>query len=127
MRCGRWCRVGSCAANASPDRIDVVAEYPEPAVALASAVPQTQTSMLTAFDISPWLVCLWIAGSVFALALLIGQQRRFVRGLGRLSVLSTHIVRAESKAGCPALVGAWRPQVVLPADFEHVTARPNVS
>ena len=28
------------------------------------------------------------------------------------------MLRAEATAGCPALLGAWRPVVVLPADFE---------
>src|SRR4029077_12446784 len=32
---------------------------------------------------------------------------------------SSDVLRAESTCGCPALVGAIRPRIVLPADFEQ--------
>ncbi len=53
------------------------------------------------------------------LALFSRQQRRFVRGLGTLSPIGADIAIARTTVGCPALVGAWRPRIVLPADFEQ--------
>ncbi|MEO6689004.1 MAG: TonB family protein [Dokdonella sp.] len=65
-----------------------------------------------------WLIGVFTSGAGFAL-----QQRLFLRSLGRLHALdrdaSKHrIVRAESSMGSPALIGAWRPRIVLPADFD---------
>jgi hypothetical protein len=46
------------------------------------------------------------------------EQRRFMRSLGTLAPLDAQLLRAQSNAGCPALIGVWRPRIVLPADFE---------
>jgi TonB family protein len=83
-------------------------------IPVAPAVP-----VVNAFDPLPWLGVAWALGLAISLAVLAWQQRRFVRALGRLSVVGERIVRAEATAGCPALVGAWQPRVVLPADFER--------
>ncbi len=69
--------------------------------------------------IAPWLFAVWLAGLAMALALFVRQQRRFVRGLGQLSSIDADTAIAQTIAGCPALVGAWRPRIVLPADFEQ--------
>ncbi len=60
---------------------------------------------------------LWPAGTLLMLALTVRRQRAFVRSLGSLhappngAYLSASVIE-------PMLVGAWRPRVVLPADFE---------
>jgi TonB family protein len=72
-----------------------------------------------AFNPAPWLALLWSTGVLLALVWLIGQQRRFMRGLGALSEDADDALRAQATAGCPALVGVWRPRIVLPADFEQ--------
>src|SRR5581483_10770674 len=79
-----------------------------PAVAASAIAP----------DPLPWVAAIWLIGACSAFVLLVRAQRRFVRALGRLLPLDTDVVRAESSSGSPALVGAWRPRIVLPADFE---------
>jgi TonB family protein len=72
-----------------------------------------------AFDPLPWLALGWLLGTVGCAALFVRQQRRFVRSLGHLSSCDDGTAQAQTTAGCPALVGAWRPRIVLPADFER--------
>ena len=64
-----------------------------------------------------WLLLTWGAGAVLFLLYLVVLQRAFLRSLGALSG-SSRVLRAESSAGCPALVGVFRPKLILPADFE---------
>ena len=64
-----------------------------------------------------WLLGAWGAGAAIFFAYFIGQQRAYVRGLGKLSE-TRGTLRAEIAAGCPALLGVLRPQIVLPEDFE---------
>jgi beta-lactamase regulating signal transducer with metallopeptidase domain len=63
-------------------------------------------------------ISLWLAGAAAAVIVLGGQQRRFVRGLGRLRP-SAHAGVYESPNGDagPALLGLLRPKIVVPADF----------
>jgi TonB family protein len=73
----------------------------------------------SAFDVRNALLGLWLAGALAMLMRFIAQQRRYLRTLGALAVSSdARIVRAASEAVSPALVGALRPRIVLPADFE---------
>lgn len=64
-----------------------------------------------------WIFILWLCGVAFSAVVLVLQQRRFVRSLGALrrSASGWH---CEIGAG-PALVGALRPRIVLPADFDE--------
>lgn len=64
-----------------------------------------------------WLVA-WGLGSLCTAIWLWSQQRRFERALGELEVLDAgaNVLRAQSCAGLPALVGLLRPRIVLPAD-----------
>jgi len=71
------------------------------------------------FDAEPWAAAIWLTGVLLAFLVLLHQQRRFVRALGAQVCLEAYVFRAESSAGCPALVGAWHPRIVLPADFER--------
>jgi len=64
------------------------------------------------------LVTAWIAGVVAATAVLALRQARFVAGLGRLVLLPGGVLRAERNGVGPAVVGALRPRIVTPADFE---------
>jgi len=64
-----------------------------------------------------WLI-VWSLGAV-ALALFFGmQQARFIRGLGTRTLREDGTELAQTMAGCPALVGALHPRIVLPQDFE---------
>jgi bla regulator protein blaR1 len=71
------------------------------------------------FDPTSLLLVLWLAGVALVAFLFARQQRHFVRMLGRLSNVGSDVVRAETTAGCPALIGALRPRVVVPWDFEQ--------
>ena len=70
------------------------------------------------FDWHPWLIVAWLFGTLCCAVILGQRQRRYVRALGTLSPIGGQVLRAESSAGSPALLGAWRPRIVLPADFE---------
>ena len=85
------------------------------ALAVAQPVPIALASPL---DPVPWLGATWLLGLAVCAALFIRQQRRFVRRLGSLWPIADRTFRAQATAGCPALIGAWRPRIVLPADFE---------
>lgn len=97
-----------------PVAMQVIPKAARPMANVVAATPTIQPA-----DISPWLFAAWLAGLALALALFVRQQRRFIRGLGQLSTIDADTTIAQTTAGCPALVGAWRPRIVLPADFEQ--------
>jgi TonB family protein len=74
----------------------------------------------TAFDPVPWLGAIWLFGVLTCAALFVRQQRRFVRTLGKLAPAGDRTFIAQTASACPALVGAWRPRIVLPADFNDL-------
>lgn len=99
----------------------VAAVAPMPAIVAAMPAPM-QTLPLAVeptFDLMPWLALVWLLGTVGCAVSFVRQQRRFVRSLGHLSSCDDGTTHAQTTAGCPALVGAWRPRIVLPADFER--------
>jgi len=64
----------------------------------------------------------WLVGTLACLAWQAWRQWRFVRALGPLRPLphpGLPLYRAAHDPGLPALVGLWRPRIVLPPDFEH--------
>jgi len=71
------------------------------------------------FDAMPWLASLWVLGTALWALRFVRQQRRFLRALGPLSPGDGAVLRARSTAGCPALVGAWQPRIIVPADFDE--------
>ena len=75
------------------------------------------TDATSSIDGSAWLLRAWGVGSVAFLLYFAGLQYVFLRNLGTLSQ-SHGTLRAASGAGCPALVGIFRPKVILPVDFE---------
>lgn len=87
---------------------------PGNAVSLA-AVPALGAA--SAPDLRPLLLVAWLLGLVLTLLVFVQRQRRFHASLGRLRVHG-HGMQAESRAGLPAVMGWWRPEVVLPADFD---------
>lgn len=64
------------------------------------------------------LLALWLGGAGVAAAVLLARQARFVRALGRLEDGADGALRAERPGVGPAVVGAVRPRIVTPADFE---------
>ena len=60
---------------------------------------------------------IWVAGVIVMLAIAVRRQRAFVRSLGKLSRLPNGTYRSAG-AREPMVVGALRPRVIVPADFE---------
>jgi bla regulator protein BlaR1 len=101
-----------------------VANAPLPAVATAMTqvlLPSTGPVPAPVWQLDPstLLAALWLLGLAASVVLLVRQQRRFLRALGQLAYGSGSILRAQATTGCPALVGAWKPRIVVPADFDE--------
>lgn len=102
-----------------------------PPVARETAVPLlepvaslSQVAHLPTSDTAPgahltW-VLLWWAGVVVQALWLAWQQARFVASLGTLQheTGAPDLLRAQSVAGLPAVIGVLRPRIVLPADVD---------
>jgi len=67
---------------------------------------------------SDWAVRLWACGALATLLIMVLAQRSFVRALGEL-VERAGIHTASGTGAGPALLGLWRPIVVVPADFHE--------
>ena len=99
------------------------------AVAASLGTAEQGPGLQSTLDWAGWLLGVWLAGTALSLAYFACAQRAFVRTLGALSDFGTlpqwsNVLRAEHSSGCPALVGVFRPKVILPADFEsRYTAR----
>lgn len=71
-----------------------------------------------------WGVLAWLAGASTVLVLMVSAQRRYHARLGGGAWVHDASSRwpvwraADTDAG-PSLVGAWRPRIVIPADFEQ--------
>src|SRR5690606_7585333 len=66
-----------------------------------------------------WLLPLWAAGVLVAMALQGWRQQRFQRGLGVVQRGDDGLYRSTSAtAGLPAVIGLVRPRILLPADFD---------
>lgn len=61
----------------------------------------------------------WLMGALLAAAVLSVRQRRLLRSLGRLTRRRDGTFLSEQPGIGPMLVGALRPRIVLPADFEQ--------
>jgi len=104
----------------APVATGVVAPLPplaaKPLVSQSVALAQ---SAAPSIDIAFWMLCAWLAGVVSWALWLAYQQRRFLVELGRLDRYDDNAWRAQNVAACPALIGAWRPRIVLPLDFDE--------
>jgi beta-lactamase regulating signal transducer with metallopeptidase domain len=69
------------------------------------------------FDLAGLLVQAWLAGVILWLAVVSWRQYRFGRALGPLTP-EAGVFRARADGIGPAVVGALRPRIVIPADFE---------
>lgn len=82
-----------------------------------SAVPAGDA----AFDVSTWLAGTWCIGLALSIGLLTWRQRRFsssIAPLRRDVRLGVTVFVSDTTAGGPALVGVFRPRLVVPADFD---------
>lgn len=69
-------------------------------------------------DYRLWLLLLWSCGMVFAALFFHRMQRRYLRALGTVLPSGDGVFVSQTSGACPAVVGAWKPRIVLPADFE---------
>src|SRR5690606_27352124 len=88
-----------------------------PGVLVTGQVDALVVRAPAAFDAALLPVLAWLAGVAAAAWLFARQQRRFVAGLGPLVRGPDGHWRGARVPG-PAVVGALRPRIVLPADFE---------
>jgi bla regulator protein blaR1 len=99
-----------------------------PMSALALTLPHFEHSSGNAAPIAPGLVIsqtfadavcgVWALGVAAALAVMIVRQRSFARSLGTLEPLPDGTWRSRTVAE-PMLIGALRPRVLVPFDFER--------
>ena len=70
--------------------------------------------------VSEIVTALWVVGALAAAALFALRQARFVRSLGRLapSPSDSALLLGQHTGAGPMLLGAIRPRIVAPADFE---------
>ncbi|NKI34807.1 hypothetical protein HFP89_06470 [Wenzhouxiangella sp. XN79A] len=61
----------------------------------------------------------WLLGALLMTAVLVVRQMRLLRSLGRLTRRQDGTFLSEQPDTGPLLIGALRPRIVLPADFEQ--------
>lgn len=113
-------------ASQLPHAAAPVATLPPAVIAIisvAGALP-ADAARASAPDWRAGVVLVWLAGSVLSLLLAVLAQKRYrarLRGATAVTNLSSRwpVLRAAGTDVGPALVGAWRARIVLPADFEQ--------
>lgn len=95
---------------------------PEP-VRRVTAVPASQAVPMAAGVHGQFVILVWMFGVVAILAMACRAQWTYERQLQGASLYGARgrwrVVRAVSPSTGPAMVGAWRPVIVLPSDFEQ--------
>lgn len=101
---------------------------PLPQVALLQHVPTLPLKVVPeAVDSLPtaslqWpllLLVVWALGASLCLLRDLRAQRRFERGMGGLQARADGSWQASGDPGLPALVGLWRPRIVVGPDFDQ--------
>lgn len=90
----------------------------------AALMPHTQIASAHSVDWRLLALILWLAGSAVSLLLAMRAQLRYRRRLHDARVVdglasARPVLRAATADIGPALVGAWRSRIILPADFEQ--------
>ena len=103
----------------APVATEIAVPIAPPVMPAISAPMQQVADIAPPIDVDFWLFSAWLAGVAMWTALLVYQQRRFLAELGRLDRYDDDAWCAQNVKSCPALIGAWRPRIVLPQDFEQ--------
>lgn len=83
------------------------------------AMPSMASTPVATVGASDVLLASWLVGAVLLAAFLTLRQWRYRRALGHLEALPDGSFRSQSSLTGPALVGALRPRIVVPADFDQ--------
>lgn len=94
----------------APSLAGSVAGVLSPALTTTSVVASPGTFALAG-------LLIWASGVLVMAVWLAYRQRRFIRSLGNLTADADGVFRSD-RIATPMLVGAWRPRVIVPADFE---------
>jgi beta-lactamase regulating signal transducer with metallopeptidase domain len=107
--------LAALASMAPPPRLDIYSDLPktmEPALEAAAG--------LAAGTYWPWLTLLWAAGALLCGLVMAFRQHRFLKALGRPNLDEDGLPLLHALDGSaigPAVVGAFNPRIVLPANF----------
>lgn len=112
-----WLTVPLAVAASLLPRPETVAML-EPLTLAADAVARAAPIAAVPGVMASVLVAAWLGGALFVSGMLARRQARFMAALGRLSPGEDGVLRAEHPAVGPAVIGALRPRIVTPADFE---------
>lgn len=74
-------------------------------------------SLGTSMHLADPTLAVWVTGALLMAVRLVRRQRAFIQSLGHLTVDAAGVCRSK-RITAPVLVGAWRPCVVVPVDFE---------
>jgi bla regulator protein blaR1 len=85
--------------------------------AVAYPMPSSMAAAGGASEYTVAAVAVWLSGALCMAMLLVYRQKAFIRSLGCLTAGMDGVFRSDCVAA-PMIVGAWRAQVVVPADFE---------
>ena len=110
-----WLLAAAFIASLLPGRVVETAGVPNALQAVAQPVAMMPFEAIV--DRSHWWLAAWLIGAIAMALRLWWQQRRFERALGELRPLRDRLWRAQASLGLPAVVGAVRARIVLPADF----------
>ncbi|GJJ03025.1 hypothetical protein RugamoR64_35630 [Duganella rhizosphaerae] len=115
-----WLGVPLCALAAllpAPPTGSVLAQHAAPAVQPLAAAMRGLAPAPSSALTSILILLAWLAGALYFAARQMRQQRAYIRSLGKLTRRGG-IAYAESPCAGPALVGLWRPIIVVPGDFD---------
>ena len=98
--------------------VRVLAESLPHSVGAAYSAILVSANSAGASNHNPLVLLIWLLGAFAMLAWLVRRQVGFIRSLGILTQDSDGIYRSSSILG-PLLLGAWRPRIVVPTDFEE--------
>jgi beta-lactamase regulating signal transducer with metallopeptidase domain len=103
------------------EALTTTARDPSPATGSFIGQPLAEATVAAAgLDLAGSAAAIWLTGVGVGFAVLLFRQVRFLRRLGdqRPSPGSDRTVLAERSDIGPAVIGLWRPRIVLPSDFD---------
>ena len=83
---------------------------------MATGVQAAITALPHQTSAASWLLAIWVLGVLICVLAMTLQHRRYANGL-TLDNAGTHLRSLDARG--PALLGVWRPMLVLPHNFEQ--------